>query len=142
MYCISKLTVIFGVLDTKCFQVHLLPSLDQRFSLAAYNYSLWNQFPNQRTVQLANSVIESHLDSLKGGSKKALMLFPNLLSFIEEISSSEIDRQTYSSVLAKFTSKSLDVPPWLFVPWINQILSMVGGCFDEVGRALGPLLLG
>ena len=120
----------------------MLSSLDERFSLAAYNYNLWNQFPNHRTVPLANAVIESHLDSLKGGSRKALKLFPNLLSFIEEISSSEIYRQTYASVLATFTSKSLEVPSWLYVPWIKQILAMVGGCFDEVGRALGPLLLG
>ncbi len=116
-----------------------LSSLDERFSLASYNYNLWNQFPNHRTIPLANAVIESHLDSLKGGSKKALKLFPNLLSFIEEITSSEC--QTYASVLANFTSKTLEVPPGLFVPWINQILSMVGGCFDEIGRALGPLLL-
>jgi hypothetical protein len=109
--------------------------------LAAYNYNLWNQFPHHRTVPLANSVIESHLDSLRDGSKKALKLFPNLLSFVEEISSSESYRQTYASVLANFTSKSLEVPPWLFLPWINQILSMVGGCHDKVGRALGPLLL-
>ena len=109
--------------------------IDQLFSLSTFNYDLWNNYASHRSPALAESIVESHLDSLKAGSKKALKLFPNLLSFIEE------NYRTFPSILKKFTFKSLEVSPWLFVPWITQMLSMLGGCRDEVGRALGPVLL-
>jgi hypothetical protein len=59
------------------------------------------------------------------------------LTLLEEISNDP----DYSQALDMFTSKSADINPWFFVPWINQILSMFGGCRNQIASSLGPLLV-
>ena len=74
---------------------------------------------------------------MKLGSKRARKLFPNLLTLLEDIA----QEPKFLPALKAFAKKSAQVPVWVFIPWINQILSMFGGSFDEVGQALGPLLV-
>ena len=64
-------------------------------------------------------------------------MFPNLLSFVELRS---LNRE-YADAVKTFTDKSVQVPVWMFIPWINQILSTFGSSNDEIGTALGPLLI-
>ena len=66
-----------------------------------------------------------------------IFIYTFQLTLLEEISKDP----AYSQALDKFTSKSADVHLWLFVPWINQILSMFGGCNKLIGLALGPILV-
>ena len=64
-------------------------------------------------------------------------MFPNLLSFVELRS---LDCE-YADAVKTFMDKSVQVPFWMFIPWINQILSTFGSSNDEIGTALGPLLI-
>ena len=64
-------------------------------------------------------------------------MFPNLLSFVELRS---LDCE-YADAVKTFMDKSVQVPVWMFIPWINQILSTFGSSNDEIGTALGPLLI-
>jgi hypothetical protein len=71
----------------------------------------------QQSPELASNLIESHLEAMRLGSRKAVKLFPNLLSLIEDVAL----KPHFSSALNKFAEKSDQVPAWLFLPWINQV---------------------
>jgi len=91
---------------------------EKKFYQTTLFYDLWNHFPTERSLDLACSLVESHMGALKLGSQRAMKMFPNLLSFLEDISSSG----EYSRVLNIFRVESQFVQPWMFIPWINQVL--------------------
>ncbi|GFT93732.1 DNA-dependent protein kinase catalytic subunit [Nephila pilipes] len=60
-------------------------------------------------------LVESLLDALKFGSKDALLFFPRLLQIIE----------SNHSCLPLFQKKTSDMPCWLFIGWIDQMLVLL-----------------
>ncbi|GIX68918.1 DNA-dependent protein kinase catalytic subunit [Caerostris extrusa] len=60
-------------------------------------------------------LIESLLNALRFGSKDALLLFPRLLQVIEN----------HHSCLSLFRNKTSEMPCWLFIGWIDQMLALL-----------------
>ncbi|GFQ67398.1 DNA-dependent protein kinase catalytic subunit [Trichonephila clavata] len=71
------------------------------------NIPSFSEFPKVLT--------ESLLNALKFGSKDALLLFPRLLQIIE----------SNHSCLPLFQKKTSDMPCWLFIGWIDQMLALL-----------------
>jgi hypothetical protein len=90
---------------------------DKKFYQATIYYDLWEQFPSERCLDLACSLVESHLNAIRLGSWRAMKMFPNLLTFLENASV----HHSFSSVLNIFKAASENVQPWAFIPWINQV---------------------
>ncbi|GFT40364.1 DNA-dependent protein kinase catalytic subunit [Trichonephila clavipes] len=83
------------------------------------NIASFSEFPKVLT--------ESLLDALKFGSKDALLLFPRLLQIIE----------SNHSCLPLFQKKTSDMPCWLFIGWIDQMLALL----DKVeGKAVHSII--
>ncbi|CAL1269299.1 unnamed protein product [Larinioides sclopetarius] len=72
-----------------------------------YNIPSFSEFSQVLTASL--------LDALKFGSKDSLLLFPRLLQVIE----------TYPSCLPIFQMKTSEMPCWLFIGWIDQMLAIL-----------------
>lgn len=90
---------------------------DKKFYQATIYYDLWEQFPTERSLDLACSLVESHLNAMRLGSRRAMKMFPNLLTFLENASV----HPSFSGILNVFKAASESVQPWAFIPWINQV---------------------
>ena len=84
------------------------------FDLARYCYKLWNANPKNHTPELLEQLVSGHLKSMASGNKLARQLFPNLLTLL-------MDQE--NETIPNFKLKANQVPLWMFLPWINQILS-------------------
>ncbi|XP_039282954.1 DNA-dependent protein kinase catalytic subunit [Nilaparvata lugens] len=80
------------------------------------------------SVIVESKIIESLLRAMKLGSKEAQQLFPIILSLPSLA-------ETHSDV---FIDESKQVPAWMFLLWVNQMLARVD---TEIGRTLEPVLL-
>ncbi|KHJ40060.1 FATC domain protein [Trichuris suis] len=71
-------------------------------------------------------LVKSVLSALRNGLEKARQLFPRLLSVMEQ----------YPDCRSTFLKESQQVPTWLFLGWLDQILAIFdspwGCCFTEV----------
>ncbi|XP_055932973.1 DNA-dependent protein kinase catalytic subunit-like isoform X2 [Argiope bruennichi] len=65
--------------------------------------------------EFSHVLTESLLNALKFGSKDSLLLFPRLLQVID----------TYPSCLPLFQKKTSEMPCWLFIGWIDQMLAIL-----------------
>ncbi|EFC47806.1 DNA dependent protein kinase catalytic subunit [Naegleria gruberi] len=82
---------------------------------------------------LAEHIVENMLNSMKYYNKEARDRFPRLLELIEKFPSTR-------KIFAKFapTSTSLQIPSWMFITWISQMLAHLTG---PEGECLIPILL-
>ncbi|XP_029343352.1 DNA-dependent protein kinase catalytic subunit isoform X2 [Acyrthosiphon pisum] len=103
--------------------------IDSHLMLAQYCLEEINFKENTEDHQKYILFIESVLKAMKYGSKKASEFFPIILQF-ENLSD--------CSLKETFVSENQNVPEYMFLQWINQIL----GCLDSpLINVIGPLLI-
>ncbi|CAH1737387.1 unnamed protein product [Aphis gossypii] len=103
--------------------------VDSHLMLAQYCLEELNFKENTQDNQKCMIFIESVLKAMKYGSKKASELFPIILQF---------ENLTDYSLKEIFISENQNVPEYMFLQWINQIL----GCLDSpLIDLIGPLLI-
>eukprot|EP00095_Tigriopus_kingsejongensis_P004282 maker-scaffold2020_size22516-snap-gene-0.4 protein:Tk04282 transcript:maker-scaffold2020_size22516-snap-gene-0.4-mRNA-1 annotation:"dna-dependent protein kinase catalytic subunit-like" len=101
-------------------------SLERNMELANICHTLTKSFDVENLHSSVHRILlQSHLRAMKGGSIRAVQLFPNLLEHVEQ----HLDT---SDLVIVFQEESAQIPSWKFLPWANQLVSFLGSAISHI----------